>query len=316
MDLEEFLCSHILNKNSRVLNKLVNSYVISIKYQNELIDALINIYNNQLISNNILVIKFICNNLQIIKSNKNYKESKSIILNIMVLFMSLPHIIDKTIGIIDNNLNDNIKDKITKISYTFNKEYSILSKYKEYILGNIYALLNVIYSSLYHQKNFDNIVLIIKYILKLKKTQIFFTRESQNNLNIIDILFDILLDIQVIQVSQVSDEIKQFIELNRMLYSFNKKTNKYNLLYISIYVCINKKIDNQIIDYKPLDQKIKLDNTTFLFTLYNYDYENLLQLEKEKALLQNARPIRKIINIENCNLIEENKKTIEIIKTS
>ena len=45
MDLEEFLCSNFLNKNSRVLNKLVNSYVISIKYQNELVDALLNIYN-------------------------------------------------------------------------------------------------------------------------------------------------------------------------------------------------------------------------------------------------------------------------------
>lgn len=310
MDLEEFLCSNFLNKNSRVLNKLVNSYVISIKYQNELVDALLNIYNDKLISNNVWVIKELYNKLEIIKSNKNYKESKSIILNIMSLFMSLPNDIDNTIGQINDDLNDSTKDKITKLSYTFNKEYQVLSEYKEYILGNVYALLNVIYSSLYHQKSFEDLVLIIKYILKLKKPQIFFTRESQQNLNIIDILFDILLDIPG------SNDIKQFIELNRLVYSFNKKLNRYNLLYISIYACINRNIKDQIIDYKSLDREVKMDTTTFLFTLYNYDYEILLKLEREKALLQNVRPIRKIINIENCNLIEENKKMIEIIKTS
>ena len=310
MDLEEFLCSNFLNKNSRVLNKLVNSYVISIKYQNDLVDALLNIYNDKLISNNIWVIKELYNKLEVIKSNKNYKESKSTIMNIMSLLMLLPDDIDNTIGRINEDLNDSTKDKITKISYTFNKEYQVLSKYKEYILGNVYALLNVIYSSLYYQKSFDDLVLIIKYILKLKKPQIFFTRESQQNFNIIDILFDILLDIPG------SSEIKQFIELNRLVYSFNKKVNRNNLIYISIYSCINRIVQDQIIDYKSLDREVKMDNTTFLFTLYNYDYETLLKLEREKALLQNVRPIRKIINIENCNLIEENKKMIEIIKTS
>ena len=313
MDLEDFLCSNFLNKNSRVLNKLVNSYVISSKYQNELIDALLNIYNDKFISNNVWVIKELYNKLEIIKSNKNYKESKNTIMNIMSLLMSLPDDIDNTIGQINDDLNDQIKEKVTKISYTFNKEYQVLSEYKEYILGNVYALLNVIYSSLYHQKKFDDLVLIIKYILKLKKPQIFFTRESQQNLNIIDILFDILLDIPG---SSGSSEIKQFIELNRLVYSFNKKMNRYNLLYISIYACINRNIKDQIIDYKSIDREVKMDTTTFLFTLYNYDYETLLKLEREKALLQNVRPIRKIINIENCNLIEENKKMIEIIKTS
>ena len=310
MDLEEFLYSHFLNKNSRILNKLVNSYVISIKYQNELIDALLNIYNDKFVSNNIWVVKELYNKLEAIKSNKNYKESKNIILNIMCLLMSMQNDIDNTIGHIDTDLNDSTKDRITKISYTFNKEYQVLSKYKDYILGNVYALLNVIYSSLYHQKNFNDLVLIIKYILKLKKTQIFFTRESQQNLNIIDILFDILLDIPV------SDTIKQFIEINRILYSYNKKANRYNLIYISIYSCINRILQDQIIDYKSLDREVKMDNTTFLFTLYNYDYETLLKLEREKTILQNARPIRKTINIEYCNLIEENKKMIEIIKTS
>ena len=310
MDLEEFLCSNFLNKNSRVLNKLVNSYVISIKYQNELVDALLNIYNDKLISNNIWVVKEIYNKLKVIKSNKNYKESKNNIINIMSLFMLLPDDLDNTIGRINEDLNDSTKDKITKISYTFNKEYQVLSKYKEYILGNVYSLLNVIYSSLYYQKSFEDLVLIIKYILKLKKPQIFFTCESQQNFNIIDILFDILLDIPV------SNEIKQFIELNRLVYSFNKKINRYNLIYISIYSCINRILQDQIIDYKSLDREFKMDNATFLFTLYNYDYETLLKLEKEKAIVQNVRPIRKIINIENCNLIEENKKMIEIIKTS
>ena len=39
-----------------------------------------------------------------------------------------------------------------------------------------------------------------------------------------------------------------------------------------------------------------------------------MKIEKEKYSIKNIRPDQKIVNVENCILLDERKKTVEVIK--
>lgn len=308
MEVESFLWSSIQNKDLSSLYKFINQYIVSVLTRNEVVDILINIYCNHLISRNIWVIKYIISLIDNIElTKKNWVKSKEICIELLSLYVLLDHN-DFNIPIINNV----IKEKITNISYTYKSSFKQIDKYKYLLNGNIFTLFNSMFGILVNRKNIYDISLIARYIMNLKKSQLFFEVPKQNILNI-NLLFNICeLD------ENIPENIIKYIKLNNILchkYIKNKNYNKrLNLLFISYDAIISRNIYEQIIEINPINKNIPINSTDFLFTIHNYDYDTIMKIEKEKYSIKNIRPDQKIVNVENCILLDERKKTVEVIK--
>jgi hypothetical protein len=308
MEAESFLWSSIQNKNISSLYKFINQYIVSVSTKNDIIEILINIYCNHLISKNIWVITYINSLIGNIDSNKkDWVKSKDICIELLSLYVVLEHN-DFNVPIINNV----IKERITDISLNFKGRYKHVDKYKHLLNGNIFTLFNSMFGILINKKNIYDICLIARYILDLKKSQLFFETPKNNILNI-DLLFNICeLD------ENIPEHIKKFIKLNNILFhKYIKKKNynkRVNLLFISYDAIISRNVYEQTIELESIKKNIPINSTEFLFTIHNYDYDTIMKIEKEKYSIKNIRPDQKIVNIENCILLDERKKTVEVIK--
>jgi hypothetical protein len=309
MDLEEFVWSNLSKKSHQQLAKLVDNYIKTATNGRDLFEILFNIYCTKLACKNMWIAgKFLeyCKSFE--QNKKNISQCKTICLEIVSLFLSL----DEQ-EVIKVDLNPVIKNKIAKISYTFDKEYQELDTFKSIFMGNIYTLMNAIYGILLCKKNIYDCCLLMKYITELKNNQIFFGSDIKS-LNIYDYLFYMLDKIQI------HHSIKTLIDIHKNLFYFNAKKKDYvmreNIIYICFDACINGEVIEQEIDIKPIVNSMKkTSNVSYLFTLHNYDYDIIIRMEREKTNKKNDR-LFKMVDIQNCSIIDNQiKKPVDLIKT-
>jgi hypothetical protein len=304
MDIEEFVWNKIVNNKCNKLIKLVNIYIINVSKVSEFIEILINIYCNNILSKNIwFITKFITYLDSISNTKKNLVENKKIILNIIALFnLELNNIIK-----FRSSLDDHTKYKITKISNTYKKEYAELDYLKDILLGNIYTLFNAIFGILLNRKGIDDLNVLLIYIISLKNSQLFF-RDLKDH-NIYDLLFSIF------EKLRISEELCDYIILNKTLFNLNVKNKNYikriNLLLVCFEGYIMDNITNQEIVINPISRS----NYLYLYTLHNYDYSKMLEIDREKMKLKTDRLLNKNITIDDNELLNiETRNTIDIIK--
>jgi hypothetical protein len=307
MNLEDFLWEKITTNKISKLAKFIDGYVTNIQSLNEFTDILINLYCNKILSRNICVLTKLIGYLETIQVNKkSLIKVRKILYDIIVLYSN---IILKDNDIFIPKMDENIKNNITKISYTFKKEYNELDYLKDILLGNIYTLFNAIFGLLINHKNIEDVSLIFKYIIDLKNSQLFFGDSKSHN--IYDLFFSIF------EKLVLSEEYKQFFILSKILFNFNIKKKDYskrsNILLVCFAGYIMRNINTQEIDIKPIITSNS--NNNYLYTLHNYDYQKIMEIDREKIKLKTDRTLKKNVIIDNNNFTDmEFKNIIDIIK--
>jgi hypothetical protein len=307
MNLEDFLWEKITTNKISKLAKFIDGYVTNIQSLNEFTDILIILYCNKILSRNVYVLTKLIGYLENIQVNKkSLIKVRKILYDIIVLYSN---IILKDNDIFIPKMDENIKNNITKISYTFKKEYNELDYLKEILLGNIYTLFNAIFGLLINHKNIEDVSLIFRYIIDLKSSQLFFGDPKSHN--IYDLFFSIF------EKLVLSEEYKQFFILSKILFNFNIKKKDYskrsNILLVCFAGYIMRNINAQEIDIKPIITSSS--NNNYLYTLHNYDYQKIMEIDREKIKLKTDKTLKKNVIIDNNNFTDiEFKNIIDIIK--
>ena len=270
MDLETVLWEKIIKKSEKSLHKLVHAFFASDKYKSQMISAIVLIYVQHFLNNNLYLLSNICKLVE--------KKTKDMCINIIYTFISVLSENNDTNTFLVPILTKQDRDFIITLSTeyeseSFNEDFD--RNYKHLMNGNIYNLVCTLVKQSKKSFNYKIHFQVITYILTLKKHQIFFQKDTK--ILVSNILFNVC---NYIAEFHNNFESKQFIYLCQKLYSYNKHIHK--LIYIAFFVTVK----NEVVYFQ---NKI-LDAQDFLFTLHP-----LTQHIKEQKTCSD--PIVRVLNI-------------------
>ena len=182
-------------------------------------------------------------------------------------------------------------EDIHRIIYTNVEEYPILASVKDVLLQDPYAVLNYIYGSILKRKNTDNVLMCVKYLLDLKRKDIFTGNSS--NTEVIDILFNIIT-----YVSKILDkDLYKYVTISQglMYFKSNKKIlkNRVRILYITLYVMLSDSLDKSNI------RKKKHSNICdYLYVICEKDYKTMAEIQNACQLLKIRRYDTKNVKVD------------------
>lgn len=317
---------HVIEENIEVcditsINKLIYHYIISGENKNILMNYLINIFIKYYISKNLWLIQEITRKIiNIEESNKDKNKDKNknknkdkiiyLIEDLCLLICNLPN---KKLEFLVTTESHNDKDEIKKIINTFQKEYSDILDFKDIVHSEIYALFNIFYRNILYGCDLNNCYIIIRYLISLKKKQLFI-KDIKIDESIIDILFIIIIKF-LENNDRILPNIIEYITLYKDLFYYRvkqkDKLDRINILFYVIFVLINRKLKYQIIEYKINDLPV-INNLNYLFVKIPYNYSIIKDVNNDK---ENSKLIfrnKKTITIDSFNIVD--KSDLNIIK--
>lgn len=293
MDTSEILdiiYENIEAQDFQSINKLVDHY--GNKNKTIFIAFLINTYAKKYISNNVW---FLIELMKLIDETERSKNRSDIFKEACTLLAVNDQ---KTVDLLKYNKDELLND-IERIFYKTQKEYADLVDLKEYLVNDIYLLINVLYQNIAYGYDIHDCFSIAKYIIAKKSKDLFIiiTKDITDG---IDLLFIIL--IKYIELNRIAPDIKNYVNTCRRMYYVScrqkDKMERINLLFYALFVLIQRKVGYQEIQYKNLNTKSQKNIACdYLFVLINYDTNLINQVQNDKNIFKKKE--KKIVNIAN-----------------
>lgn len=293
MDTSEILdiiYENIEAKDFQSINKLVDYY--GNKNKTIFIAFLINTYAKKYISNNIWFL------LELMKLTDEADKSK----NRSDIFKEACNLLaindQKSVDLLKYNKDELLKD-IERIFYKTQREYADLVDLKEYLVNDIYLLVNVLYQNIAYGYDIHDCFSIAKYIIG-KKNKDLLEVNIKDITDGIDLLFIII--IKYIESNRIPPDIKSYVNTCKKMYYFScrqkDRMERINLLFYALFVLIQRKVGYQEVQYKNLNAGSQKSNTCdYLFVLINYDTNLINQVQNDRNIFKKKE--RKIVNITN-----------------
>jgi hypothetical protein len=175
---------------------------------------------------------------------------------------------------------DEIEDYVNKYVYTLQSDNIVLLRLKDLLHERVYAIISNVYTCLMKvsMSGFETLLILCKYLLGMKSKDVFIVK---NNLEIIDILFNILVYIG----KTLGDDMYKYVCISRDLMYFKipkrKVIERVDIFYKTMYVLYTRDLDTTKIQGKPRKLSVN-DDQRYLFLLCERDDTVKMEIAKER----------------------------------
>jgi hypothetical protein len=175
---------------------------------------------------------------------------------------------------------DEIEDYVNKYVYTLQSESIVLIRLKDLLHEKVYAIICNVYTCLMKvgMSGFETLLILCKYLLGMKSKDVFIVK---NNLEIIDILFNILVYIG----KTLGDDMYKYVCISRDLMYFKipkrKVIERVDIFYKTMYVLYTRDLDTTKVQGKPRKLSVN-DDQRYLFLLCEGDDTVKMEIAKER----------------------------------
>lgn len=310
MHIVNVIGEYIENSDTSSFLSFISEYISSNKVKRDFVDALIYIFAQHYVDNNLWVVEKL-HGIFVNIENCTVKQMGEINSHLLTCFNILCTMKKRHYQF---DLNPTAPEDHKSLLYAFDKEYENLAFAKDILNDTPYSLLNIFQSKLI-DGNFRDIAFICRVFIGMKKRELL-KKGANENIDAVDL---IILCIKSMS-NYMKNEILLFMDMCKDIMYYNaskkKKIDRINILLICLYVICKGSVKyQQLMDVSKREclQPTKYDA---LFIVFNYDYGLMAEVESMK---NQRRPFseKKVINIMNCNLINDGvpKNDVNIIKT-
>lgn len=309
MDILDVISENIEFKDIIAINKLVDHYLIVKKSKKTLairfaIEYLINLYSQKYMNTNVWVLKEI--NMYI----KQYEESRikeNELLKGIVFLLTANDMKEVQLY----HKKDTDAERIKRIIYCSQTEYTVLYDLKSILYNDIYVLINSLYKIMLISNG--NAFLIIRWLVSINKNNLFRT-EHDTLSDGYDIIYMVIL--RFIDTVSLPDDVRDFVLLSKDLFYYRCKQKfkkqRANLLFYSAYVIMQRNVINQYVD-TPKHNLVSVKKTDYLFVWMNIDESLCNNVMLECELKRKCVPSEKSVFIDDV-IVKTYERVVDVVK--
>ena len=326
MDILEILSENIDAKDNNAINKLIDHYTANGLQQKSKVmfsSFLMRMFCQHYLNRNLWSLREFSRLIASVESAGKDKGRCIVAMKSLCYLLSAMEHKDSKPLIDTRSKSTSVYEKsvVERLLFTAHKEYADLVDIKEYINGDCYALINVLYHNIAYVRNVQECIHIMKHLIVGKKKEFlnhdYFT-------DTIDLLFVVLM--KYVENNRLPTDVSEFIHLCKDLFYYRltlkEKPARINLLIYALYILLQRKTKYQEInDYIPKDivteTRItdKRENAVdYLYVITYYDNDAIESVKNDRYFAKLTERKVKSINVKEW--IDERDASITVIRES
>jgi hypothetical protein len=309
MDILQVVSENIETNDINSISKLVEFYVKQGRNKTIFACFLVKLYAQNYVSKNLWLIKELAQHVTDIERSGKRKEELIEALTCACNLLAAQE--QKQLTLLDKK--DNGKNKIERILYASHKEYEDLMEFRDILKQDVYNLLNTLYKNLVHACDLNESFVIIKYLISLKKKDLYYSESTQNDAY--DLLFIVLFNFA--DTNRVPPDVLEYINCSKDLFYYRcKQKDKFervNLLFYAVFVLTQRRVKYQSVDYhKGVSSHNVPNNMDYLFVWFKYDRDLLSEVKNDREMSKLSRKDEKLVFVDD--LGEKERCLVDIIR--